>query len=132
MVVIASGSLELIADINVTGKGFRGGTPVTAVTGKCFATNPIPFNTYNILAIHSDSTSGKKGEGAISNSFGFIFGKGPLEIAEEQVWGCIQVVVAVVITVLGETAQKKAVLEKTTGIGVETEDVSMANTSVIF
>jgi gliding motility-associated-like protein len=76
LAVISSGTIELNADINVSGMGFRGADPVTFTSGSCFV--PGVSNTvYNILNYRSDSTSGKKGEGAITNTFLYTRGKGP-------------------------------------------------------
>lgn len=77
LAVIASNSLTLSAPVNVSGKGFRGGTPVTYTTGTCFGSKNIPFGTFNILNHSADSTSGMKGEGAITNHFPYTLGKGP-------------------------------------------------------
>lgn len=77
LVLVATSSLTLDADIDVSGKGFRGQMPVTYATGKCFATSGVPFSTYNILNASVDSTSGLKGEGISTKKFVYQRGKGP-------------------------------------------------------
>lgn len=74
---MVSGTLSLKADIDVSGKGFRGGDTITFASGKCFATSGTPFSLFKILNVHADSTSGRKGEGAITNKFLYTLGKGP-------------------------------------------------------
>lgn len=77
LAIISGGIVELNADINVSGMGFRGAAPVTFAVGSCFADKGVPYDVYNILNVSSDSTSGKKGEGVITNSFLYTMGKGP-------------------------------------------------------
>ena len=74
LVMIVDGTLELNADIDVSGKGFIRGLPYTS-PGNCLASIE-PFYL-NILNIHPDSTSGKKGEGAITNTNPFAMGNNP-------------------------------------------------------
>ncbi len=74
LVLISSGSLILNANIDVSGKGYKGASPIT-YSGSCFSkVSDIP---YHILNLSSDSASGKKGEGAITNSSIFTMGRGP-------------------------------------------------------
>lgn len=77
LALIATSSLTLNADIDVTGKGFRGGAPVYYSVGKCFATSGVPFSKFHILNASQDSTSGIKGEGIITNQFPFTRGRAP-------------------------------------------------------
>ncbi|MBG0861049.1 MAG: hypothetical protein IQL11_16240 [Bacteroidales bacterium] len=60
--IIAGNTLSLNADIDVTGKGFRGGTSCMG-TSICVGTNPTRFDKY---AFHRDSlNSGFKGESLV-------------------------------------------------------------------
>jgi gliding motility-associated-like protein len=77
LVLFVTNSLTLNADIDVSGKGFRGGIPVLFSSGKCFATSGVSTSIFHILNVNADSTSGHKGEGIVANSFAYAYGKGP-------------------------------------------------------
>ncbi len=77
LVLVANRSVTLNADIDVSGKGFRGKQPMLYPVGVCFGSSGVPFSTYNILNARSDSTSGQKGEGISTYQFVYTMGKGP-------------------------------------------------------
>lgn len=73
---MVSGTLTMNADIDVSEKGFRGATPITYATARCFVSPSVSYPVFRILNATSDSTSGYKGEGVITNKFVYRHGIG--------------------------------------------------------
>jgi gliding motility-associated-like protein len=76
LAIMISGTLTMNAEIDVSEKGFRGATPITYATGKCFASSSITYPLYKILNPSPDSSSGYKGEGVITNKYIYRYGIG--------------------------------------------------------
>lgn len=72
------GRLQLEADIDVTGKGFKGAVPFPTDTyaGGCYS-DAVRFQERNFL-LNANDTAGLKGEGAANNDALFFRGKGKI------------------------------------------------------
>ena len=72
------GRLQLEADIDVTGKGFKGAVPFPTDTyaGGCYS-DDVRFQERHFL-LNANDTAGLKGEGAAHNDSFFLRGKGSM------------------------------------------------------
>ncbi|HJX70483.1 MAG TPA: hypothetical protein VJ346_00980, partial [Bacteroidales bacterium] len=77
LAMIVFDTLQFQADIDVSGKGFRGALPETGFTGNCRTPiNPLDLENYDTINFYSDelNRAGNKGEGTVSTSFPYTKG----------------------------------------------------------